>query len=195
MCPRPRSPEAEERILEAATALFAEKGFSAVTVPAIAARARVGLGTLYARFSSKSDLGNAVFRRAKRAWAHATLDALCPDDPPQAQFHAYWARLREFTATQRHAAIYLEREPLGHALDEESQALRDEMHVRSAKVLLSWMGPSGIRRLPVEVAGALIHGTFWGVADLPVAPRRSASLLRHARDAVWRALAGSDPPS
>ena len=120
---------------------------------------------------------------------------MCPDDSAETQFHDYWALLGDFAATQRHAAVYLEREPLGHPLDEASQALRDEMRARSAKVLKSWMGERGIRRLPVEVAGALIHGTFWGVAELPASPRRRATLLRQARDAVWRALAGADPTS
>ena len=48
-------------ILQAATEVFAEQGFAAVTVAEIAERAGIGKGTVYEYFSSKDDLLFAVF--------------------------------------------------------------------------------------------------------------------------------------
>jgi AcrR family transcriptional regulator len=48
-------------ILQAATEVFAEQGFAAVTVAEIAKRAGIGKGTVYEYFSSKDDLLFAVF--------------------------------------------------------------------------------------------------------------------------------------
>src|SRR5512133_771333 len=45
-----------KRIVEAALALFAEKGFEATTLECIAERAKLGTGTLYNYFPSKGEL-------------------------------------------------------------------------------------------------------------------------------------------
>ncbi|TMK24657.1 MAG: TetR/AcrR family transcriptional regulator [Actinobacteria bacterium] len=58
---RPRV--AEERLLDGATAVFAEGGFEGATMDAIAARAGTTKPTLYARFGSKEELFAAAVER------------------------------------------------------------------------------------------------------------------------------------
>jgi AcrR family transcriptional regulator len=53
---RPRSPECDQAILEAAVELFAEGGLDGLTVEGVAARANVGKATIYRRYPSKIDL-------------------------------------------------------------------------------------------------------------------------------------------
>ena len=53
---RPRDPEKDRMILDAATALFMERGFEASSMEAIAERAGVSKMTLYARFKDKDAL-------------------------------------------------------------------------------------------------------------------------------------------
>jgi AcrR family transcriptional regulator len=53
---RPRSAEADDAILSAAFAVFAECGFDGMTVEGVAARAAVGKGTIYRRYPNKLDL-------------------------------------------------------------------------------------------------------------------------------------------
>jgi AcrR family transcriptional regulator len=65
---RPLRRDAEvnlDRILAAARDVFAEHGYDA-SMEAIAARADVGVGTLYRRFPTKADLFNAVVDAARR---------------------------------------------------------------------------------------------------------------------------------
>ena len=53
---RPRSAEADTAILEAATELFCELGYDALSVEAVAARAGVSKTTIYRRYPTKVDL-------------------------------------------------------------------------------------------------------------------------------------------
>ncbi len=53
---RPRSPEADQAIVDAALAVFAEDGYDGLTMEAVAARAGVGKATVYRRYPGKAEL-------------------------------------------------------------------------------------------------------------------------------------------
>lgn len=55
---------AEERVLDAATALFLEQGFGRTTLDQVSERSRSGKSTLYGRFANKEALFEAVVRRS-----------------------------------------------------------------------------------------------------------------------------------
>lgn len=77
---RPRSPEADQAIVEAALELIAEEGISALTVEAVADRAGVGKSTIYRRWASKTELVDAAFTHLSdqfpEAHGHTTRDRL-----------------------------------------------------------------------------------------------------------------------
>jgi AcrR family transcriptional regulator len=58
---RPRSPEADRAILEAAVGLLAERGLAAMSIEEVAARAGVGKTTIYRRWPSKGLLALDAF--------------------------------------------------------------------------------------------------------------------------------------
>jgi AcrR family transcriptional regulator len=60
---RPRDPEADGRILEAAASLMLAHGFDNMTVDDVAARARVGKATVYRRWAKKEDLAVAAMQQ------------------------------------------------------------------------------------------------------------------------------------
>src|SRR6202040_4367401 len=60
---RPRDPAKLEAIMEAAYALFLERGITATTMDAVAGRASVSKMTVYANFRDKPALVSAVFDR------------------------------------------------------------------------------------------------------------------------------------
>ncbi len=72
----PARGEKRPLILEAATELFAEQGFAAVTVAEIADRAGIGKGTVYEYFSSKDELLFAVFEWMNEGIAQRIRDLL-----------------------------------------------------------------------------------------------------------------------
>ena len=57
---RPRDPEADGRILDAAAALILAHGFDNMTVDDVAGRAHVGKATVYRRWAKKEDLAVAA---------------------------------------------------------------------------------------------------------------------------------------
>jgi AcrR family transcriptional regulator len=59
---RPRDPEAERRILEAALRQLAEEGYSRMSLDNIAAAAGASKPTIYRRWASKADLATAALR-------------------------------------------------------------------------------------------------------------------------------------
>jgi AcrR family transcriptional regulator len=61
--PRARAGEVDERILDAARAVFLERGLAGASIDEIASHARAGKPTIYARFPSKEALFAAVVLR------------------------------------------------------------------------------------------------------------------------------------
>jgi AcrR family transcriptional regulator len=73
------------RILAAARDVFAEEGFGA-SMESIAARADVGVGTLYRRFPNKADLLDAVVAAARERNRQIAQDVLADVAPGEAVF-------------------------------------------------------------------------------------------------------------
>jgi AcrR family transcriptional regulator len=71
-----RSRDALERIVAAAMKLFAQQGFEATPVSAIAAEAGVPVGTVYQRFASKSALLQTVIEGFRALRMHE-IEAMC----------------------------------------------------------------------------------------------------------------------
>lgn len=89
----------EDAVLEAARAVFAELGVDA-PVRDIAARAGVGIATLYRRFPKRADLIAAVFRREVDACA-ADAQRLTKTCPPLEALIRWLRRYSAFIGTKR----------------------------------------------------------------------------------------------
>ena len=94
-----------EVVLEAAKAAFAESGVDA-PMRDIAARAGVGVGTIYRNYPQRSDLIIAVFRRELDATA-AEADRLSTTHPPVEALRLWADSLARFVATKQGFATAL----------------------------------------------------------------------------------------
>jgi len=74
----------ERAILEAAEAVFAERGFAGATTAAIAARAGMPKPNLHYYFATKETLYRAVIERVLSAWLDAAASFDEHDDPAEA---------------------------------------------------------------------------------------------------------------
>lgn len=88
-----------EAVLEAAKQAFSESGVDA-SMRDIAARAGVGVGTIYRNYPQRSDLVIAVFRRELDATA-AEADRLASEHPPAEALRLWAQSLARFVATKR----------------------------------------------------------------------------------------------
>ena len=75
------------RLVEAAGAVFAEKGYASTRVADIAERAGVGKGTVYEYFSSKEELLFAVFESINADISTRMNEALTAGDSTKEQLH------------------------------------------------------------------------------------------------------------
>lgn len=86
--PRVTPPDRHDRILDAARAAFAERGFAGTRMDDIATRAGISRSAVYSRFESKE----ALFRALVTALVEDTIPALSPDlegVPAPAALHAF----------------------------------------------------------------------------------------------------------
>lgn len=108
--PAPRSVRADaqrnlDALLEAAKAVFGASGVDA-PVREIAARAGVGIATVYRHFPQRSDLIAAVFRREVDACA-AAASSLSREHEPDEALARWLRRYTSFIATKRGLAAAL----------------------------------------------------------------------------------------
>jgi len=90
-----RGDASRERILEAASAVFAEKGFAGAGVDQLAARSGIAKTALYYHFGSKEGLLAAVAERAASAWIEGISNAaLQAGDDPAARLDRALAGMR-----------------------------------------------------------------------------------------------------
>jgi AcrR family transcriptional regulator len=75
------------RLVEAASAVFADKGYASTRVADIAERAGVGKGTVYEYFSSKEELLFAVFESINADISSRMNDALAAGGSTEEQLH------------------------------------------------------------------------------------------------------------
>lgn len=92
-----------ERILEAASWLFAERGYASVTIDDIADRIGATKGIVYYYFRSKADILYQAHLAALKEISSAFADLMHPGEPPR-------ARLEK--ALRRHAAQVIANRPL-----------------------------------------------------------------------------------
>ena len=158
-----KSPDKREAILEAALALFAERGFHGTAVPLLAQRAGVGAGTIYRYFENKEALVNAVFQRWKSEMGRMLMADFPTSAPPRAQFAHLWRRLIAFAVQHPTALAFLELHHHISYLDEDSRALEDRVLGPAKMIVAAMRRAQVVKDLPPELLIALVLGAFHGL--------------------------------
>lgn len=102
-----------EALLDAAATAFAESGVDAA-VRDIAARAGVGVGTIYRHFPTRSDLIVAVYRHQVEACAEAGPTLLANGTSPHATLAAWINLFADFLVTKHGLAEALQSDEAGY---------------------------------------------------------------------------------
>ncbi len=133
---RARGIQRVAELLDAAAALFAEKGYEAVTMTEIAQRAGAAIGSLYQFFPSKGALAEAIFVRYAERVDAATEDIV--NSAPNSSPVELADRLVDLNLTllaDRNAAVAMSTSIAG--IVERRKPLRDAFHRRIAAALRS----------------------------------------------------------
>ena len=182
----------QRRILQAATRLFAKRGYHGTAIPLVAAEAQVGAGTIYRFFASKEVLVNEVFRECKRTLRDAILTGVDLSADAAAGFAAFWTVLYRFAREHEQAFRFLELQDHAPYLDEQSRALETAI-LTPIGAAITRLRADGVFRddPPLAIAMALIWGAFVGVMKAEQAGYFTVTEvdISAARDACWRAFA------
>ena len=167
LCIRPLRADARrnrDKLLSAATAAFAQDG-EAVALEAVAARAGVGIGTLYRRFPSKELLIEATYRREVQDLCDAALD-LSASRPPQDALRAWMELFLDFMATKHGMA-----DALRVVLTDETERLETRAQLAAAIDHLLTAGASqSVTRPHVDARDVLM--ALGGISLITATERR-----------------------
>ncbi len=139
---RPLRADAERnrlRILEAATELFASRGLE-ITLDDVADHAGVGVGTVYRRFASKSELIDGVFEHHMDNLAECADAALRNEDPWAGLLHFFEYACEQMAVNRGLGEVFLSmdegRERVGCARERMTPAVQQLVQrARTAGVL------------------------------------------------------------
>ena len=183
----------QERILEAATRLFAEKGYEAVTTAEIAEAAEVGVGTLFRYAGSKAELLVAVMNSR---FAEGIEAGLSEATEGRAMAESIVAILRPFveeSMTHPENMLAYEREALFGSVEHREEATSSVSRVEQAilQVMLLHRARPRDPSADLEDIAHTIYAVLYldivkvttgrsAMADLPARVRRSVDFLTGA---------------
>lgn len=147
-----------EKILDAALELFAERGFHGTPVPEVAARAKVGAGTIYRYFESKEALVNALYQHWKRVMLEEVAGDLDLTLAPRQQWKRLFRRVVAFAKKHPQAFQFLEGHHHAPYLDATSREIEAQV-MGMAELFLDQTRQAGLTR---EVPPQLMMAVLWG---------------------------------
>jgi AcrR family transcriptional regulator len=158
-------------ILDAATTLFAAKGFAAVTTPEVAMAAGVAHGSVFHHFPTKRDLFVAVHNRFQLRLIEGIAAAADLARDPWSRFDAIWRAYLAATEDPDMRRILLLDGPRVVGLDELRRQDRDTafaflMAEVEALAAADLIRPGSVRAITILLFGALDQAAF-EIADFP----------------------------
>jgi len=185
-----RDPEQKrEAILDAALALFADRGFHGTAIPEIAERAKVSAGTIYRYFASKEALVNALYQREKMALARA----LMPKDitlAPRRMLHEFFVGACGYAKEHPRSLAFVEHHHHKDYLDQESRDLEQRMFAPALMFLAQAQEQEAVKKCDPEILIALVWGMFNGLVRGEGEKRFNLdrAALAAAEECIWQAI-------
>jgi AcrR family transcriptional regulator len=192
------TPPMTDRVLDAALAAFTEGTYGGTSVPQVAARAGIGVGTIYRSFTGKESLANAVFRRAKAGMLDHLTRAVAglPDDArARERVLAVWSGLAAYAEADPAGFAFLEHQQHEAYLDEESAALSARVEVLAVELVREGQAAGDLREGDPAVLVALVFGAFVGLTkhfrSLGTGP--DPATVAATGEAAWHLVAAPSP--
>lgn len=185
---------ASERILDAATSVFAREGFDRANMDVIAAEAEATKPTLYARFGSKEGLFEAAVEREYEVRKARLFDAYADGDavPFRQRLHRWSSAYFDLVAERPEASVLIsegERHPAAAAIIRRAN---DEIVDRIAELVTEISG-SGARH-GARLVASMISGLFTACArELAVGGLQVDDAAALCESFLYGALRGLDP--
>jgi AcrR family transcriptional regulator len=186
-----RGDDKRERILDAALALFAARGFHGTAVPEVADEAGVGAGTIYRYFESKEAIVNALYQHWKQEALNRIFVGFPIDGSVKDKAIALFTGWAEFVVDHPTAAAFLELHHHAPYLDEQSRQI-EAQGMAGVCVLIAEARSLGLVRddVPPELLIALVQGMMTGLVRAHFEKRLvlDAALIAGAARCCWETV-------
>jgi TetR/AcrR family transcriptional regulator, repressor of fatR-cypB operon len=184
------SPKAQA-ILDAALELFADRGFHGTTIPEVAKKAKVGLGTMYRYFASKDKLVNFLYQECKSQYSQFVMGNLEITQDARKMFDRIWKRMWAFYAQNETVVRFMELHHHGSYLDKKSVAMEEAVLQPIEAFVLHHQELGRIAQRPARLLMAMVYGTFLGMVHGALRQHLiiDDETISAAGDALWTVLA------
>jgi AcrR family transcriptional regulator len=161
-----RTSRRRREILDAALACFTELGFAAATMADVCGRARASVGSVYHHFKSKEQLAGALFLEGLGDYQRGLLrelDRIDAGRPGSGRrlvrtMVDHYLRWVESRADWARYLIEFGHAPFVRDVGEQLQGLNREFFARVEQSLAPAVGRGELRRLPRDLAFAVVFG-------------------------------------
>ncbi|HEY6420596.1 MAG TPA: TetR/AcrR family transcriptional regulator [Candidatus Binataceae bacterium] len=162
---RPTTPFLRERILHSASELFGERDFDLVVIDEVAARAKVGKGSVYRQFGSKEELYAAVVISGFMQLQAEIREALAGNTSMRDQIATIVRHtLAYFWDRQQFFVLLRDPKALPRRLEQEYRTQRAELARLASGVLAEGIASGAIRSgLDTRVAAESLLGMLRGI--------------------------------
>lgn len=155
---RPKSEDKSKSILDAATAVFAERGFWSTPTSAISKAAGVAEGTLFTYFKTKDDLVNALYRSLKVELAGILLEGWPPKGDLRARFKHIWDRYVDWGIKHPDKYKVMTQLRMSDKITEETRSIAAAPFADLEVMVRDCVKKKLIRDLSMTFLGAMISG-------------------------------------
>lgn len=149
--------------MDAALELFAARGFYGTSVPQIAEKANVGVGTIYRYFQDKEVLVNELFRYWKERIGREMREDLPLDLSPRQIFHEIWTRMNRFARQHPNVKIFLDYHHHAPYMDDQSRAVGEKVAGSMLELLEMFRAQQVVKDVEPRLLMAVIMGVYMGV--------------------------------
>ena len=168
-----------ERLLATGEALVREGGFAALTVQALAARAGMGVGTVYRYFRAKDELATEVFRRATEREVAAVAAALAGQPDAVTSLRAAIGCFARRALRAPRLAWGLIAEPVDPAVDAERLRYRAAYAELFERVIDAGLRAGELPPQPTRLAAAALVGALAEALVGPLADHQADEPVIH----------------
>lgn len=170
---RQNKAETRSALLRAGHKLLAQKGFSAVSIADVAARAGMATGNVYRYYKNKAALVVALFERATQHEIHAVFDSVNALAPAELQLRTLLTAFAQRANANPVLSYALLAEPVGPELEAARQHYKATWADKFRQVIQQGIQQNVFIEQPVHVAAVAIVAIM---ADSLVLPDPQARL-------------------
>lgn len=186
---RSKSEDKRNAILQAAIAVFAEKGAWSTPTSAVSRAAGVAEGTLFTYFSTKEVLVNELYREIKRDLADVLLSDFPEKAPIRSQFHHIWDRYVRWGVKHPQKLRVMTELRLSDKITAESKAIGSKPFAHLERLAKESVRQKKIRNIPFSFIGAIMGGMAeTTMAFVAQNTKSGADFSKSGFDLFWKGI-------